>query len=91
MCSVETCAGISRGWKLHAGLAVQSSVEQVFGGGKLGDFDGGFVREASALEDTGREGKVSSVEHELGVGRGHCLCTALKAVESFRVVVDETL
>ena len=49
---------------------VQGLVEQVFGGGELGDFDGGFVREASALEDTGREGKVSSVEHELGVGRG---------------------
>ena len=49
---------------------VQSLVEQVFGGGKLGDFNGSFIREAGALEDTGCKGKVSSVKHELGVGGG---------------------
>ena len=52
---------------------VQRLVEQVFGGGELGDFKGSFVREAGALEDTGRECKVSSVKHELGVGRCGCL------------------
>ena len=43
------------------------------GGGKLSDFDGGFVGEVGALEDTGREGEVSSAKRELGMGRGGCL------------------
>ena len=54
-------------------IGLCSSVEQVFGGGELGDFNGSFIREAGALEDTGCKGKVSSVKHELGVGGGGCL------------------
>ena len=50
--------------------AVPSLVEQVFVGGKLSHFNGRFVGEAGALEDTGSEGEVSSIKHELGVGRG---------------------
>ena len=49
---------------------LQDSVAQVFGGGELGDLKRSFVGEAGMLEDTGRESKVSSVKHELGVGRG---------------------
>ena len=55
------------------GVALCSLVEQVFGGGELGDFNGRFIGEAGALEDTGSEGEVSSIKHELGVGRGGCL------------------
>ena len=43
--------------------SVQQLVKQVFGGGELSDLGGSFVREAGALEDTGREGKVASVKH----------------------------
>ena len=49
---------------------VQDSVEQVFGGGKLGDFKRSLIGEARTLQDTGCEGKVASIKHELGVGRG---------------------
>ena len=46
---------------------MQRLIAQVFGGGKLSDFQRSFVREAGPLKDTGRESKVSSVKHELGV------------------------
>ena len=52
---------------------VQHLVAQVSGSGEMANFKRGLVREAGTLEDTGREGKVSSVKHELGVGRGGCL------------------
>ena len=45
-------------------------VMQVFGSGKLGYFKRSLVREAGPLEDTGRKSEVSSVKHELGLGRG---------------------
>ena len=53
--------------------AVQRLGEQVFVGSEVGDFNGRFIGEAGALEDAGSEGKVSSIKHELGVGRGGCL------------------
>ena len=52
---------------------MQSLVEQVFVGGELSHFDGRFVGEAGAFEDTGSEGEVPSIKHELGVGRCSCL------------------
>ena len=53
--------------------AAQSLVEQVFVGGKLSHFNLRFIGEAGALEDTGSEGEVASIKHELGVGGGSCL------------------
>ena len=55
------------------GVALCSLVEQVFVGSELGDFNGRFIGEAGALEDTGSESKVSSIKHELGMGGGGCL------------------
>ena len=48
-------------------------VEEVSVCGEGCYFGRSFVGQASAVEDAGSEGEVSSIEHELGVGGGCCL------------------
>ena len=54
---------------------VQDAVKQVFGSGKLGNLERSFGWQASTLKDTGSEGKMSSVKHEMGAVGGGCFDT----------------
>ena len=52
---------------------VQCSIAQVFSDGELGNFEGCLVGWASALKDSGRKCKITSINHELGVIGCGCL------------------